>query len=81
VSFVRVVWKGGAAVDVRDGVAPLRGLARKQIEMTPTCGSGGTEYRKAADPCSQVCSAATVDDHVEAFVGGSLLEKFFPVSK
>ena len=35
-----MVWKGGAAVDVRDGVAPLRGLARKQIEMTPTCGSG-----------------------------------------
>ena len=76
-----MVWRGGAAVDVRGGVAPLRGLARKQIEMTPTCGSGGTEYRKAADPCSQVCSAATVDDHVEAFVGGSLLEKFFPVSK
>lgn len=39
-SFVRVVWNGGAAVDVRDGVAPLQGLARKQIEMTPTCGSG-----------------------------------------
>ena len=76
-----MVWKGGAAVDVCDGVAPLQGLARKQIEMTPFCGSGGTEYRKAADPCSQVRSAAAVDYHVEAFVGGSLLEKFFPVSK
>lgn len=52
-----MVWNGGAAVDVCDGVAPLQGLARKQIEMTPTCGSGGTEYRKAADPCSQVRSA------------------------
>ena len=76
-----MVWNGGAAVDVCDGVAPLQGLARKQIEMTPTCGSGGTEYRKAADPCSQVRSAAAVDDHVEAFVGGSLLGKYFPVSK
>ena len=32
-SFVRVVLKGGAAVDVRDGVAPLQCLARGQIEM------------------------------------------------
>ena len=46
--------KRGASVDVFDGVAPLQGLPRKQIEMTPACGSGGTEYRKAADPCSQV---------------------------
>ena len=72
-----MVWNGGAAVDVCDGVAPLQGLARKQIEMTPTCGSGGTEYRKAADPCSQVRSAATVDDHVEAFVGAAFWRNFF----
>ena len=80
-SFVRVVLKGGAAVGVRDGVAPLQGLARKQIEMSPSCGSGRREDRKSVDSCSQVRSVAAVDDHVEAFVGGSLLEKLFPVSK
>ena len=73
--------KCGASVDVRDGVAPLQGLARKQIEMSPSCGSGRREYRKSVDSCSQVRSVAAVDDHVEAFVGGSLMGKYFPVSK